>query len=230
MVVGDDDQSIYRLRGADVRNILDFRKDYPDAHVVRLEQNYRSTPGDPRRGLQRHPQQPRARREEAVDGPRRAARRCAPTQAYNEVEEAEFVADEIERLRKTRSAATPTSRSSIAPTRSPARSRTCSPAAASRTGWSAASRFWERREVKDVVAYLRFCFNPSDALSFARIVSVPPRKIGNVTVDAPGRPRPRHGGGPARPARTRRACPGVPPRGHRAAAEVPHPARIAAGR
>ena len=47
-------------------------------------------------------------------------------------------------------------------------------------------RFWERREVKDVVAYLRFCFNPRDVLSFARIVSVPPRKIGNVTVDALG--------------------------------------------
>src|SRR5213080_5484629 len=45
-------------------------------------------------------------------------------------------------------------------------------------------RFWERREVKDLVAYLRFCFNPRDALSFSRIVSVPPRKIGNVTVDA----------------------------------------------
>src|SRR5204863_67451 len=45
-------------------------------------------------------------------------------------------------------------------------------------------RFWERREVKDVVAYLRFCFNPQDALSFARIVSVPSRKIGNVTIEA----------------------------------------------
>src|SRR5260370_10204155 len=45
-------------------------------------------------------------------------------------------------------------------------------------------RFWERREVKDLVAYLRFCFNPQDALSFARIVSVPSRKIGNVTVEA----------------------------------------------
>src|SRR5207237_137026 len=116
VVVGDDDQSIYRFRGADVRNILDFRKDYPDAHVVRLEQNYRSS-------------------QAILDA------------AYSVIR------------------------------RNPERAE---------KRLVGGVRFWERREVKDLVAYLRFTFNPRDALSFGRIVSVPPRKIGSVTVDAIG--------------------------------------------
>ena len=108
------------------------------------------------------------------------------TQAYNEVEEAEFVADEIERLRKTEKRGY----SDFAVLyRTNAQSRSFEDVLARRRipyRLVGGVRFWERREVKDVVAYLRFCFNPRDALSFARIVSVPPRKIGNVTVDALG--------------------------------------------
>jgi DNA helicase II / ATP-dependent DNA helicase PcrA len=183
VVVGDDDQSIYRFRGADVRNILDFRKDYPDAHVVRLEQNYRSSQAilDAAYSVIRSNPE---RAEKKLWTDRAGGEKVCATQAYNEVEEAEFVADEIERLRKTEKRGY----SDFAILyRTNAQSRSFEDVLARRRipyRLVGGIRFWERREVKDVVAYLRFCFNPKDALSFARIVSVPPRKIGNVTVDA----------------------------------------------
>src|ERR1700693_1336865 len=100
VVVGDDAQSIYRFRGADVRNILDFRKDYPDAHVVRLEQNYRSSQAilDAAYSVIRSNPE---RAEKRLWTERAGGEKVIATQAYNEIEEAEFVADEIERLRRT---------------------------------------------------------------------------------------------------------------------------------
>jgi DNA helicase-2/ATP-dependent DNA helicase PcrA len=183
VVVGDDDQSIYRFRGADVRNILDFRKDYPDAQVVRLEQNYRSSQAilDAAYAvIRRNPE----RAEKRLWTSRAGGEKVCATQAYNEVEEAEFVADEIERLRKTEQRGY----SEYAVLyRTNAQSRSFEDVLARRRipyRLVGGIRFWERREVKDLVAYVRFVFNPRDALSFARIVSVPPRKIGNVTVEA----------------------------------------------
>jgi DNA helicase-2/ATP-dependent DNA helicase PcrA len=183
VVVGDDDQSIYRFRGADVRNILDFRKDYPDAEVVRLEQNYRSSQAilDAAYSvISRNPE----RAEKRLWTSRAGGEKVCATQAYNEVEEAEFVADEIERLRKTEGR----KHADFAILyRTNAQSRSFEDVLARRRipyRLVGGIRFWERREVKDLVAYLRFAFNPRDALSFSRIVSVPPRKIGNVTVEA----------------------------------------------
>ncbi len=183
VVVGDDDQSIYRFRGADIRNILDFRKDYPDAHVVRLEQNYRSSQAilDAAYSVIRSNPE---RAEKRLWTERAGGEKVIATQAYNEIEEAEFVADEIERLRRTEGRGY----SSFAVLyRTNAQSRSFEDVLARRRipyRLVGGIRFWERREVKDVVAYLRFCFNPKDALSFSRIVSVPARKIGSVTVDA----------------------------------------------
>src|SRR5438034_1462895 len=183
VVVGDDDQSIYRFRGADVRNILDFRKDYPDAEVVRLEQNYRSSQAilDAAYSVIRHNPE---RAEKRLWTVRAGGEKVTATQAYNEVEEAEFVADEIERLRKTDGR----KHADFAVLyRTNAQSRSFEDVLARRRipyRLVGGVRFWERREVKDLVAYLRFTFNPRDALSFGRIVSVPPRQIGNVTVDA----------------------------------------------
>jgi ATP-dependent DNA helicase UvrD/PcrA len=183
VVVGDDDQSIYRFRGADVRNILDFRKDYPDAHVVRLEQNYRSSQAILDAAYQVIRSNPE-RAEKRLWTERAGGEKVCATQAYNEVEEAEFVADEIERLHKTEKRGY----SDFAILyRTNAQSRSFEDVLARRRipyRLVGGVRFWERREVKDVVAYLRFCFNPNDALSFSRIVSVPSRKIGSVTVDA----------------------------------------------
>ncbi len=182
-VVGDDDQSIYRFRGADIRNILDFRKDYPDAHVVHLEQNYRSSQAilDAAYSVIRNNPE---RAEKRLWTARAGGEKVMATQAYNEVEEAEFAADEIERLRKTERRGY----SDFAVLyRTNAQSRAFEDVLARRRipyRLVGGVRYWERREVKDVVAYLRFAFNPSDSLSFSRIVSVPPRKIGSVTVDA----------------------------------------------
>jgi DNA helicase-2/ATP-dependent DNA helicase PcrA len=182
-VVGDDDQSIYRFRGADIRNILDFRKDYPDAHVVHLEQNYRSSQAilDVAYSVIRSNPE---RAEKRLWTQRAGGERVIATQAYNEVEEAEFVADEIERLRKIESRGY----SDFAVLyRTNAQSRAFEDVLARRRipyRLVGGIRLWERREVKDLVAYLRFCFNPQDALSFARIVSVPSRKIGSVTIEA----------------------------------------------
>src|SRR3984893_1185699 len=183
VVVGDDDQSIYRFRGADVRNILDFRKDYPDAHVVRLEQTYRSSQAILDAAYQVIRTNPE-RAEKKLWTSRAGGEKVMATQAYNEIEEAEFVADEIERLRKTENRGY----SDFAILyRTNAQSRSFEDVLARRRipyRLVGGVRFWERREVKDVVAYLRFCFNPKDSISFGRIVSVPSRKIGNVTVDA----------------------------------------------
>ena len=183
-VVGDDDQSIYRFRGADIRNILDFRKDYPDAHVVHLEQNYRSSQAilDAAYSVIRtNPE----RAEKRLWTERAGGEKVMATQAYNEIEEAEFVADEIERLRRTEKHRGYSDFAILY--RTNAQSRSFEDVLARRRipyRLVGGIRFWERREVKDVVAYLRFCFNPRDALSFARIVSVPSRKIGSVTVEA----------------------------------------------
>src|SRR6202166_3893675 len=184
VVVGDDDQSIYRFRGADVRNILDFRKDYPDAHVVRLEQNYRSSQAilDAAYSvIRRNPE----RAEKRLWTDRAGGEKVCATQPYNEIEEAEFVADEIERLRKTENRR---HKDFAVLYRTNAQSRSFEDVLARRRipyRLVGGVRFWERREVKDVVAYLRFCSNPKDALSFGRIVSVPARRIGSVTTDAP---------------------------------------------
>ena len=184
VVVGDDDQSIYRFRGADVRNILDFRKDYPDAQVVRLEQNYRSSQAildaaysvirrNPERAEKRLWTDARGRREGDRDaglqrgrgGRVRRRRDRAPAQDREAASYADFAV-----LYRT-NAQSRSFEDVLARRRIPYR-------------LVGGVRFWERREVKDLVAYLRFTFNPRDALSFGRIVSVPPRKIGNVTVDA----------------------------------------------
>ncbi len=182
-VVGDDDQSVYSFRGADVRNIMEFRRDYPDAHVVRLEQNYRSTQPilDAAYHVIRHNPE---RAEKRLWTDRSGGERVAAVQTYNEVEEAEFVADEVERLRRTENRRYA---DFAVLYRTNAQSRSFEDVFNRRRipyRLVGGVRFWERREVKDVLAYLRFVFNPTDEVSFGRIVNVPRRKIGPVTVAA----------------------------------------------
>ena len=182
-VVGDDDQSIYGFRGADVRNILNFAKDYPEAKVVNLEQNYRSTQDilDAAHNVIRNNEERAPKRlwTERVGGERVQA-----TQLYSEVEEAEYVADEIARLRLTEGRR---SGDFAVLYRINAQSRAFEDVFGRRRipyRLVGGVRFWERREVKDVLAYLRLIQNPADTVSFARIVNVPKRKIGPVSVDA----------------------------------------------
>ena len=180
-VVGDDDQSIYRFRGADIRNILEFQKDFPDARVVTLEQNYRST-------------QPILDAAHAVIrlNERRAAKRLWTDRSggepvrlipvYDEREEALSVASEIERLIGTEGF----SLSDFAVLyRTNAQSRAFEEALI-RRGLAyrlvGGVRFYERREVKDVLAYLRLVVNPRDPVAFGRVANVPRRRIGERSV------------------------------------------------
>jgi DNA helicase-2/ATP-dependent DNA helicase PcrA len=182
-VVGDDDQSIYGWRGADVRNILDFKKDYPEAKVVHLEQNYRSTQpilDAAYHVISRNPE--RAPKKLWTD--RVGGEKVTAAQLYNEVEEAEYVADEVERLRRREGRRY---RDFAVLYRINAQSRAFEDVFGRRRipyRLVGGVRFWERREVKDLLAYLRLVQNPADAVSFARCVNVPKRKIGPVTVEA----------------------------------------------
>jgi DNA helicase II / ATP-dependent DNA helicase PcrA len=182
-VVGDDDQAVYGWRGADVRNILDFKKDYPEATVIHLEQNYRSTQAilDAAHHVIRHNEE-RAPKKLWTD--RIGGERVHAAQLYNEVEEAEYVADEIERLRRTEERGYG---DFAVLYRVNAQSRAMEDVFGRRRipyRLVGGVRFWERREVKDLLAYLRLLQNPSDAVSFGRVVNVPRRKIGPVSVDA----------------------------------------------
>src|SRR5215469_1867973 len=182
-VVGDDDQSVYGWRGADVRNILDFKKDYPEATVVHLEQNYRSTQAilDAAYQVIRHNPE-RAPKRLWTD--RVGGEQVSAAQLYNEVEEAEYVADEIERLRRVEGRRYG---DFAVLYRVNAQSRSFEDVFGRRRipyRLVGGVRFWERREVKDLLAYLRLIQNPADTVSFARIVNVPRRKIGPVSVDA----------------------------------------------
>jgi DNA helicase-2/ATP-dependent DNA helicase PcrA len=182
-VVGDDDQSIYSFRGADVRNILNFQHDYPDATVINLEQNYRSTQlilDVAHRVIEIN----RERAPKQLWTERLGGERVSAAQLYTETEEAEYVADEIARLRRVEGRG-PGDFAVLY--RVNAQSRAFEDVFGRRripyrlVGGVA---FWERREVKDVLAYLRLVQNPADAVGFARVVNVPKRKIGPVSVDA----------------------------------------------
>jgi len=180
-VVGDPDQSIYSWRFADLRNILSFEKDYPDAKVILLEQNYRSTRTilDVASSIisvnsRRKPKRLWTENEAGVP--------IAVIEAYNEDEEAQFVISEIERLVEQDLI----SRGGCAVMyRVNAQSRALEEAFI-RYGIPykliGGTRFYQRREIKDIIAYLRLIHNPSDNISLTRIINVPGRGIGQRTL------------------------------------------------
>jgi len=182
-VVGDDDQSIYAFRGADVRNILDFGRDYTDATVVKLEQNYRST-----QAILDVAHHVISRNQERTDKrlwtARGEGRRPVLLLSPDDEAEAAFVGDEILALEQSEGWI----HSDFAILyRTNAQSRAFEKALmARRISYNLVGglRFWDRREIKDVVAYLRFLANPSDAVSFDRIANVPKRRISERTAQA----------------------------------------------
>jgi DNA helicase-2/ATP-dependent DNA helicase PcrA len=180
-VVGDDDQSIYKFRGADVRNILSFEKDYPDAQIVKLEQNYRSTQmildaayhvikANPNRAAKR------------LWTDRGGGSKLVVAQTYDEQEEAQAVAREALRL----VAEGDYRLGDIAVLyRTNAQSRALEEVLLRRGvpyRLIGGLRFYERREVKDMMAYLRLIANPQETLSFSRIINVPRRKLGEKSL------------------------------------------------
>ncbi len=178
-VVGDADQSIYKWRGADFRNIQRFRRQYPQAQVILLEQNYRSTQIvlDAAQAVIRHN---RDRVDKGLFTERRGGQKIVVRELYNEVEEAQQVVDTIAEL--VLGGHNPGDFAVMY--RTNAQSRAIEEAFL-RAGLPyrlvGATRFYGRREVKDVIAYLRLVHNPRDEVSFNRVVNTPPRGIGQKT-------------------------------------------------
>ncbi len=180
-VVGDDDQSIYRWRGAEIANILDFERDYPDVTVIRLEQNYRST-GNILAAAGAVVACNRQRKGKTLWTQNPLGEKVALALLENDLEEARFVATEIHRLERAGRA-----RRDIAVFyRTNAQSRSIEESLVrERIPYVMVGgvKFFSRTEVKDVLAYLRVLVNPADSLSAKRIVNVPPRGIGTTTVE-----------------------------------------------
>ena len=180
-VVGDDDQSIYRFRGATIRNILEFEKDYPQARVIRLEQNYRST-GHILSAANAVIRNNTERKGKTLWTAEADGDPIFLHVAPNENEEAQYVAD---RILEARSRGTPWSDSAVL-YRMNAQSNQLE-YAFKRRGIPyrvyGGTRFFDRAEVKDVLAYLCVIANPADELRLRRIINVPGRGIGQATVD-----------------------------------------------
>ena len=180
-VVGDDDQSIYRWRGADLRNILDFEKDFPGVKVVKLEQNYRST-GTILAAAGRVVEKNRGRKRKTLWTENPAGERIVYRQTADEREEARFVCREIERYARKGGGG-----GDVAVFyRTNAQSRVVEDALVAEGipyRMVGGMRFYERMEVKDILAYLKAIDNPADEVALKRIINTPPRGIGLATVD-----------------------------------------------
>jgi DNA helicase-2/ATP-dependent DNA helicase PcrA len=179
-VVGDDDQSVYSWRGADIRNILDFERDYPEAKVVKLEQNYRSTQTilDAANAVVANNASRKAKELWTAGGEGERIRVFA---ASDEYAEARFVVSEVEKLTGRGEPA----REIAAFYRTNAQSRALEDVLV-REGVPyqivGGVRFYERAEVKDAMAYLAVISNPADAVGLERIINVPKRGLGNTSV------------------------------------------------
>ena len=180
-VVGDPDQSIYKWRGADLRNILDFEHDFPEARIVRLERNYRSTQVilDAASAVI---SQNRNRKEKRLYTDREGGARVLYYRAGDDLDEAEFIA------RASRDALRDDVDNTVAILyRTNAQSRTLEDALR-RSGTDykiiGGVRFYERKEVKDALAYLRLVLNPHDSVSLRRVVNVPARGIGKGVIES----------------------------------------------
>ncbi|MDD4796784.1 MAG: exodeoxyribonuclease V subunit gamma, partial [Eubacteriales bacterium] len=178
-VVGDDDQSIYGWRGADIRNILDFEKDFSDATVIRLEQNYRSTARilDAANGVIAHNT---ARKQKRLWTAQEGGEKVCVYQAHNEKDEAQFCLRTMAGLLGEYSYA-----DFAILYRTNAQARAIEDALVL-TGVPyqvyGGMRFYDRREIRDTLAYLRVLANPLDTVALKRIINVPKRGIGVASI------------------------------------------------
>lgn len=181
MVVGDDDQSIYSWRGADIKNILSFRKDYPDAEVVKLEQNYRST-GHILNAANAVVRNNSRREQKRLFTDRGDGEKIEVFQAADERDEGRWIGSEIEKLHDRG-----TSYDDVAVFyRTNAQSRTLEDMFL-RAGVPykivGGTRFFDRAEIRDVMAYLKLVVNPDDDVSALRVVNTPRRGLGTTSVN-----------------------------------------------
>ena len=185
-VVGDLDQGVYSWRGADYRNVLRFRDNYPDLKLIHLSQNYRSTDTilSAAKQLIRKNQN---RIENDLYTERGQGIKIRVVEAYNEQEEAAFVVNEIQRLERE---------GEVSPGEIAIMYRINAQSRILEETFIAnnmpyilvrGTRFYDRREIKDALAYMRLIHNPEDSVSLERIINVPPRAIGKKTLADLGR-------------------------------------------
>lgn len=180
-VVGDDDQSIYGWRGANIRNILDFEKDFPETTVIKLEQNYRSTKKilEAANAVIHHNQ---TRKDKTLWTENDSGSILHIYKADNEYDECRFVAEKIQELEKQGK-----TRDQMAVLyRTNAQSRAVEDMMV-RKGIPyrlfGGLRFYERKEIRDVLSYLKVLANPADTIALRRIINVPKRGIGETSLD-----------------------------------------------
>jgi DNA helicase II / ATP-dependent DNA helicase PcrA len=182
VVVGDDDQSIYGWRGADIRNILDFEKEFPASRVVRLEENYRSTP-DILHVANAAITQNISRKGKTLRATRAAGEPVTLVAALDERDEADFVVEEVTARRNQENRGL---NEFAVLYRTNAQSRALEDALRRDTipyRLVGSVRFYDRREIRDLMAYLKLIANPSDEEAFRRAIAVPKRGIGDTTID-----------------------------------------------
>ena len=179
-VVGDDDQGIYGWRGADIKNIQSFEKDFKNVKVIKLEQNYRST-GNVISAAMAVIKQNALRVDKKLWTEKDSGKSITIYQSQDQDDEANYVVDEINRLRRNGE-------------------RLTEMAVLYRTNYQSRAieeamlkgglpyklvggfRFYERKEIKDILSYMRFLFNPKDDLSVSRVLNVPNRKMGPKSI------------------------------------------------
>lgn len=181
MVVGDDDQSIYSWRGADLRNILDFEKDYPNAHVVKLEENYRSV-GNILAAANAVIANNTTRKPKRLFTSQPDGEKISVYMATDERDEGRWIASEIE---KQHGSGTPYNQIAVF-YRTNAQSRMLEDMLL-RAGVPyrlvGGTRFFDRQEIRDVMAYLSLVVNPANDMAARRIINTPKRGIGNTTIE-----------------------------------------------
>ena len=183
--VGDDDQSIYSWRGADVGNILRFEKDYPDATVVRLESNYRSTAHilGAASGLIAHNGERLAKTLRVAPNRDGTGDKVTVSEYFNDKEEADKICQKIEDLQRKDASL----KDCAVLIRTAAQSRVIEDSFRMH-GLPyvviGGQKFYDREEIRDAIAYARYFVHPRDDMAFMRIVNKPKRKIGDATVDA----------------------------------------------
>lgn len=181
-VVGDDDQSIYGWRGADIRNILEFEKDYDNVHVVKLEQNYRSTQiilDAANTVISNNIERKRKR----LWSEKKEGELIKIQVAQDEIEESDFVADMIAKISREQNRSY---KDFAVLYRANAQSRSVEDALnRSQIPYNiyGGTKFYERKEIKDLIAYLRVIQNPQDDISIKRIINIPRRGIGLRTIE-----------------------------------------------
>ena len=181
-VVGDEDQSIYSWRGADISNILNFESDFPAAKVIKLEENYRSSQTIVKAAshvIQNNSQ----RKEKSLFTSNEAGAKIIIREENNEYDEARFVARRIQELRRETNAHY---RDFAVFYRTNAQSRVIEEQLRSNTTpykIVGGVKFYERLEIKDLMSYLRLMVNPKDDVALARIINVPTRGIGKTTLE-----------------------------------------------